>query len=155
MPPVLRTSTREFYGDRSKYCNLCCLFHLGMVDYTKHNIIWKCCNLCRYSTVPWSTTRNKYGSAVIYTVISPWHDRLHETNMEVLLSTLFISPWHGWWHETNMEMLVSLPFFSVVVCAWLTTWKMHWRLASVGLTPITSLPFYNYHFDTLWQLKHC
>ena len=37
-----------------------------MVDYTIQ--IWKCCNLRRYFIVAWSTTRYKYGSAVIYAV---------------------------------------------------------------------------------------
>ena len=37
-----------------------------------------------YFTVAWLTTQNKYGSAVMYAVVSLWHGQLHETNMEVL-----------------------------------------------------------------------
>ena len=32
-----------------------------------------------------------------------------------------------------MEVLVSFPFFSVVICAWSMTQKLHGRPASVGL----------------------
>ena len=49
--------------------------------------------------------------------------------------------------QTNMEVLVSFPFFSVVVCAWLTTRKLHGRLASVGLAQ-ARLNYITYLYST-------
>ena len=55
---LLANFTWSWSYHKQKCCNLCHLFHYGMVDDTKQ--IWKCCNLCRYLTVVWLTARNKY-----------------------------------------------------------------------------------------------
>ena len=102
-----------------KCCNLCCLFHRGMVDYTKQ--ICKCCNLHRYFTVAWSTTQNKYGSAVTTQFISPWHGQLHETiyGSAVMYPVYFTVAWSTTQNKYGSAGEFSV--FSVVICAWSTT----------------------------------
>ena len=80
------------------------LFHCGIVNYNG-------CNLCRYFTMAWWTTQNKYGSAVIYTVYFTvaWSTTRNKYGSVVIYAVYFTVAWLT--TRNKYGVLVSFVFF--------------------------------------------